>query len=89
VTREELREVVLSELAHLAPEADLPSLPPRARLREELDIDSFDFVRLITALDQRLGIDVPETDYRKLETLEGCLDYLQGRLGSPAGKPGS
>ena len=87
MTRDELRTLVLAELAQLAPEADLSSLSPKARLREELDIDSFDFVRLVTALDQRLGIDVPEVDYRKLETLDGCLDYLQGRLAPQPEKP--
>ena len=87
MTRDELRRMVLEELARLAPEADLASLPPQARLREELDIDSFDFVRLVTALDERLGIEVPEVDYRKLETLDGCLDYLAGALGAPPAKP--
>ena len=86
MTRDELRGVVLEELGHLAPEADLSSLSPKTRLREDLDLDSFDFVRLVTALDERLAIDVPEVDYRKLETLEGCLDYLASKLSmaSPA-----
>lgn len=88
MTREELRAVVLEELTRLAPEAAPPSLSPKARFREALDIDSFDFIRFVTALDERLGIDVPETDYRELETLEGCLDYLEGRLRIRAAPPG-
>ena len=43
MNRDAVREVVFEELARLAPEADLQALPPGARLREELDIDSFDF----------------------------------------------
>lgn len=88
MSREELRAIVLAELARLAPEADLASLPPQARLREELDIDSFDFARFISALDERLGVEVPELDYGKLETLEGCLDYLSARskLATPRGR---
>lgn len=80
MTRDALRAVVLEELARLAPEATLSTLPPGARLREELDIDSFDFLRLVTALDERLGVDVPERDYAALQTLGGCLDYLAQRL---------
>ncbi len=80
VTRDELRQVVLEEIGKLAPEAELEGLAPKTRLREELDLDSFDFVTLVTALDRRLGVDVPEVDYRKLETLEGCLDYLAEHL---------
>lgn len=80
MTRDELGAVVREELAHLAPEADLAGMPANLRLREDLDIDSYDFARFVTALDERLGINVPETDYAKLETLGGCLDYLQARL---------
>lgn len=80
MTRDELRAVVLEELAHLAPEADLAALSPTTRLREALDLDSFDFVRFITAIDERLAVQVPEVDYSKLQTLEGCMDYLCSRV---------
>ena len=80
MTREEVKKVVFEELAHLAPEADLSALPAKARLREELDLDSFDFGRLLTAFDARLHVAVPETDAAQLETLEGCVEYLQARL---------
>ena len=79
MTRDELRGVVFEELAHLAPEANLAALSPAARLREELDLDSFDFVRFVAAIDEHLGIDIPEQDYARLETLGGCLDYLSAR----------
>ncbi len=77
MTRDELRTVILEELGRLAPEADLASLPPAARIREELDLDSFDFARFVTALDERLGVAIPEEDYARLETLDRCLDYLE------------
>ncbi len=82
MTRDEINQVVQQELGRLAPEADVSSLLPDARVREELDLDSFDFLRFVTALYQRLGVDVPESDYGKLESLGGCLDYLERRLGS-------
>lgn len=91
MTRDELRQTVFEELARLAPEANLTALSPKSPLRADLDLDSFDFVQFIAALDRRLGIEVPEVDYRKFETLEGCLDYLEathrGELAKPAGSP--
>ena len=80
LTRDALRAVLVEELQRLAPELDPASLTPATRLREELDLDSFDFTRLVTALHARLGVDVPEADYRQLETLGGCLDYFAPRL---------
>ena len=80
MTRDELRDVVLEELGRLAPEADLAASSPATRLREDLDLDSFDFVRFVTALDERLGIEVPEADYARLQTLDGCLSYLLTRV---------
>jgi acyl carrier protein len=45
-------------------------------LRDELDIDSMDFLNVVIALHERLGIEIPEGDYPKLATLAGCVEYL-------------
>lgn len=74
--KEALRELIFTELSELAPEADLTRLAPETDIREELDIDSFDFVRFITALSQETGIDVPEEDYIKLTTIAGAMAYF-------------
>jgi len=80
VKPEEIRAVVLRELGQIAPEADLTALPESAPLREELDIDSMDFLRLVTALHEATGVDVPESDYEQIASLRGCVDYLAARL---------
>jgi acyl carrier protein len=80
VKPEEIRAVVLRELGRIAPEADLLALPESAPLREELDIDSMDFLRLVTALHEATGVDVPESDYEQIASLRGCVDYLAARL---------
>lgn len=72
----DIRKVVQEELGNIAPEADLTSLDPAADLREALDIDSMDFLNFITAIHHRLGIDIPEIDYPKLDTLDGAVAYL-------------
>lgn len=78
--REEIRDVVLRELGRIAPEADLGALSESVPMREELDIDSMDLLRLVTALHEALGVDVPEADYERIASLRGCVDYLAARL---------
>lgn len=80
MTREEVAAVVRSILAGIAPEVDLASVKPNADLRDELDIDSMDFLRFVVALHERLGVDVPEADYPRIRTLDGCIGYAAGRL---------
>lgn len=78
----DVRAVVEEELSNIAPEADLTRVDPAADLREVLDIDSMDFLNLVTAIHQRLGIDIPELDYPKLVTLDGMITYLKKKRGS-------
>jgi acyl carrier protein len=76
MTRDELQTIVLDAIGRLAPEADLASLDPDADLREALDLDSMDFLSLVVSLNERLHVEVPERDYRRILTLRGCVDYL-------------
>jgi acyl carrier protein len=78
-----LREIVCRVLASIAPEADLDSLPPEASLRDELDLDSMDFLSFVVGLHKALGVDVPEADYGKLATLAGAVAYLEARAANP------
>jgi acyl carrier protein len=81
---DDITAVLIDELGRIAPETDASELDPEADLREALDIDSMDFLNLVTALGQRLEIDIPEVDYPKLATLAGAVDYLAQRLGVAA-----
>jgi acyl carrier protein len=80
VSTVDIRAVVQEELGNIAPEMDVGTIDPSADLREALDIDSMDFLRFVTAIHHRLGIDVPEVDYPKLVTLDGAVAYLETRL---------
>ena len=73
----EVCETVLQVLGSIAPEADLTRLKPEARLRDQLDIDSMDFLNFVIGLHQELHVDIPERDYTHFMTLTGCIDYLQ------------
>ena len=79
MNREEIRARVLEELGRIAPEADLAALPESAPLREELELDSMDFLHFATALHDALGVDIPESDYGRIASLQGCVDYLAAR----------
>ena len=79
MTEAELRKTVLDTLGDIAPETDLGALPPDKDLREELDIDSMDFLNFVIALHEKLGVDIPEADYPHLITLNGAIGYLAAR----------
>ena len=82
MTSAKIRQIVLEELSNIAPEVDMASVDPAADLREALDIDSMDFLNFITAIHRRLNMDIPETDYRKLVTLDGATAYIEEKLKS-------
>jgi acyl carrier protein len=77
-SREDIRAAVLAVLGEIAPEADPATVDPSDSLREQLDLDSMDFLRFVVALHQRLGVEIPEADYGKLATLDGAVGYLAG-----------
>ena len=76
MSRDEIRTVVLRALGEIAPEADLASLVPDIGLRDQLDLDSMDILNFVVGLHAALGVEIPESDYPKLATLDGCVDYL-------------
>ena len=60
----EIRTAILQSIARVAPDADLDDLDPGADLRDALDIDSMDFLGVLVGINERLGVEVPEADYR-------------------------
>ena len=76
MTQAEARALIIDVLGNIAPEADFAALPNKAQLRDELDLDSMDFLNFIAALHERTKRDIPEADYPKLFTLDGAAAYL-------------
>ena len=76
MTQAEIRKLILIELSGIAPEADLSTVPPGTDLREALDLDSIDFMNVITALHERTGHPIPEADYPRLVTQDGMVAYF-------------
>ena len=79
MTEEEIRTTVLRVLGEIAPEADPARIDPDASLRDQLDLDSMDVLNIMIALHEALRVDIPETDYPKLATLNGAVAYLAQR----------
>lgn len=79
--REQLKAAVFEAISSIAPEIDTADIRPDRPLRQQIDIDSFDFLNVIIRLHEALGIDIPESDYGELQTLDRTLDYLARRLG--------
>jgi acyl carrier protein len=76
MTKDEIKAAVLRMLGQVAPEADLAALKPNLRLRDQLDIDSMDLLNFVIGLHKEFKVDIPEADYPKLATLDGCIEYL-------------
>ncbi len=80
MNRTELRNAFVEELRRIAPELEENELKSDRPLREQVDLDSMDWLNFLVALHERLKVDIPEADYRRLVTLDQALDYLGGKL---------
>lgn len=73
----EIRNAVLLALASVAPEVDGAMLNPGAPLRDQVDLDSFDWLHFLLDLHERMNIEIPEVDYAQLTTLDRIVAYVQ------------
>lgn len=80
MNEKELREKVVNDLIAIAPEVDPAVLEHDKPLRIQVDLDSFDWLRYLVTLHDGLGVDIPETDYQKLTTLDLLVAYLHQKL---------
>jgi acyl carrier protein len=78
--KQQIREIVLRLLVSVAPDTDTQTIKPNVSFHDQLEIDSIDFLRLMTALEQELQVEIPDLDFPKLSTLQGCINYLAEKL---------
>jgi acyl carrier protein len=76
MTKDECRKLVIDIISDIAPDEDLTNVKPDVRLRDQLQLDSMDFLDIVMELRKRHGIEVPEADYMQLASLDSCADYL-------------
>lgn len=80
MTESEIRQIVREALSNVAPEVDLDAIDPAKNLRDQIDIDSVDFLNFVIGLHKELGIEIPDADVAKLGTLNDGVAYLQSRM---------
>ena len=67
---------ILDIIGTIAPDEDLSNVKPDVRLRDQIDLDSMDFLDIVMELRKRYSVEVPEEDYPKLASLDSCQEYL-------------
>ena len=80
MNEQELRAIVVAILKTIAPEVDETDLVADRPLRNQVDLDSMDWLNFLIGLHEKLKVDIPEADYARLVTLGDVLEYLQKKL---------
>ena len=76
MTEDQVQQIVIDIINEIAPDEDTTGLKPEVNLRDQMDLDSMDFLDIVMELRKQHGIEVPEEDYPELASLKICSDYL-------------
>ena len=79
--QQEVRDGVIAAIQAIAPEVEADDLESGKPLRTQVDLDSMDWLNVLVGLHQRFGVDIPESDYARLDTLDTIVAYLARKLG--------
>ena len=77
MTENNIRDEVLSVLTTIAPEVEADDIRDDALLRDQVDLDSMDWLNFLIGIHKRLQVDIPESDYKSLRTLTDVLRYVE------------
>jgi acyl carrier protein len=80
MTEADIRDTVVDVLRGIAPEVEPADLVAGQPLREQVDLDSMDWLNVLQGLHLRMGVDIPESDYARLVTLDDIVAYLAARV---------
>ena len=80
MTRDAIQDLIVEIIADIDEDADFDDLNPDKPLRDQLDLDSMDFLDIVMELRKRHQLQIPEEDYPRLATLNSCADYLEPLL---------
>ncbi len=80
MSKEEIREIIYNIIKEIAPDENLSNLDDTRAIRDQIELDSMDFLDIVLELRKRYKVDVPEEDYPKLATINGCVEYLEPKL---------
>lgn len=77
---EEVKQIVIDIIADVAPDEEVDGINPSESLRDQLDLDSMDFLDIVMELRKRHQVEVPSEDYPQLATLDSCVAYLSPKM---------
>jgi acyl carrier protein len=80
MTIEQIKRTIIEQILEIAPDIEEDEIVPDENIQRSLEIDSFDFLKILTALKVELGVEVPEADYGKVDSVEHMADYIHSRL---------
>jgi len=80
MTRDAISDVIIEIIKDIDEEADTATLAADKPLRDQLDLDSMDFLDIVMELRKRYKLQIPEEDYPHLATLDSCVNYLEPKL---------
>jgi acyl carrier protein len=80
MSEEEIKKTIFQLLKQIAPDTEPSTLKPDENIRQTLDIDSFDTLQFLVALNEKLGIEIPEADYGKITTLKTLVNYILDKM---------
>lgn len=76
MTQEQIKAAIIEQILIIAPDIEEADIIPDKNIQRSLEIDSFDFLKILTALNEVIGVEVPESDYAKVDTLEHMSKYF-------------
>lgn len=82
MTSEEVRKIVVDIIEEIAPDEDYKNLIDEEPLRDQLGLDSMDFLDIVMELRKQHKIEVPETDYPELASMKSTVEYLLPKFNS-------
>ena len=80
MTASNVRQIVLDIISDIAPDEDVTVIDDAKSLREQLDLDSMDFLDIVMELKKRHKIEVPQEDYTRLASMQSCVSYLSPKF---------
>lgn len=80
MTSEDVKQAVIDIINDILPEGDCSNVDPAVKLRDQLDLDSMDFLDIVMELRKQYKVEVPEAEYPKLATLDSCVEYLSPKM---------
>ncbi len=81
MNRDDIKTQLLAALGEIAPETDLPSIDPARPLRQQIDLDSADWLNFLVAVHEKIGVDIADAQAARLRTLEQLIAYCAEQLG--------